>query len=253
MSNRADKFLSDYLELHRETRERTVAALGDDAFAFAEFAHDALDLQLAVIDCYPEEWLTNSLVGAFLPLLLKDLNGLQPDFLHARYPEIGRTLRHLWEQVFRGLYVDRYAEVHPDAADPPGPTVDDKLDWLEAHEAGMNWQTVIVPGLHHVLPGWTAGEIGAHFHTVWRRLNRVVHPSAGLVRSGFGDCPRHLFNHFDDGLARQLLADARAVLTVIWCAVMARFPKVIPRLPRDGPLFRQCPAARVWLDAAAAP
>src|SRR5205823_36045 len=122
---------------------------------------------------------------------------------------------------------------------------DQKLAWLGARERQRGWPTVIVPGLRRVWPASTDEQIADHFLPIWDRLNRVVHPSAELVLSGFNESSRYVFNHFDGELAGQLLADAGEVFAVISCLVIDRFPKVIPRLTGQPWLFRHCPQARV--------
>src|SRR5207248_2423634 len=149
--------------------------------------------------------------------------------------EIGRTLRYLWELVLRAFYADEYATVCPGDGDGPGETPDEKLDWLEAQERGVWWSTVLLPGIRLLL-GWTREE-SSHFGEVWDRLNRVVHPSVRHLRSGFAESRRHAFNHFDEGLARQVLSDASEVFAVIWCVFLHRFPAIRQPVARNPRLF----------------
>lgn len=250
MSQRVDDFLRQFHDNHRDTRERTVTVLGEyTALAFEAITSDAIELSTVVEEHYGEAAFSDSLVGLFLPSLVKDIRSVQFAFLHGEYPEAGRTIRVLAEKMARAFFIDAYARMCPDAPDYPGMTNADKLNWYEVNERILSGKELTALGARLLIQSSHEG-LRALFDPLWNRLHAMAHPSTEQIRSGFGESGRHVFNHFDEALARQLLADAAEMFAVLWGMVMAIFPKIIPDLAVQTDLFRHCPKARLWLKPA---
>src|SRR5262249_787124 len=149
------------------------------------------------------------------------LFGMGFDFYCGRYAEIGRGLRFAWESIFRAFYADQYLEMSPGANDPPDRSLDEKINWLDGRH--LDWNTVMRPVLRHLFQAWTETDRISRFHPIWKRLRAVSHPSADWRASGVGESNRHLWFHFDEGLARELLADASEVFATIWQAILVSF------------------------------
>ncbi len=227
MSNRVAAFLTQFHDDHHNTRNQTVVVLGEDeALAFEALTTDAIELSVAVENRYGDTAFATSLVGLFLPSLVKDVWALQLDFLHARYPEAGRTMRVLAEKMVRAFSIDLYAKLCPNATDYPGATSAEKLNWYQARERDreMSGAKLTDTAVQFLVAG-TSESLRTHFGAMWKRLHAMAHPSADLIRSGFEVSGRHVFNHFDETLARLLLADAAEVFALLWGMVMLPVPE----------------------------
>jgi hypothetical protein len=134
----------------------------------------------------------------------------------------------------------------PGANDPPGLPVDEKIAWLE--DRRLDWNTVIVPVLRHLFPAWSDEERSGQFQPIWKRLNAVVHPSADWRLSGVNESARHIWFHFEEGLAGKLLTDASEVFALIWLAILFCFPAAATALAADTNTFRGCPQLRTVLE-----
>ncbi len=62
-----------------------------------------------------------------------------------------------------------------------------------------------------------------------------------------GESILHALDSFDEGWARQTLADAAEVFGLIWLAVLSRFPAAVPALFANADTFRACPQVRAVL------
>jgi hypothetical protein len=187
-----------------------------------------------------------SLVAYDLCGLDKQLFGMGFDFLVGRYDEVRRGLRFAWELLFRAYAADCPAVLPSNVPRPTGAraTLEAKLVWLETQERYLDWQTVITPVLRELFPA--DGDVERQFKPVWFRLNSAVHPSAS-GRVSAAEASRHLWFRFDEGQARQLVADAREVFGLIWAVVLMRFPRAAERLTGNREVFRACPQVRLLL------
>src|SRR5262249_2092724 len=131
--------------------------------------------------------------------------------------------------------------------DIPGPTLDEKHDWLMRREDRLNWRSVIAPTLTRLFSAGTPDEAETHFKPLWDRLNRCVHPSGELREKLTRESARHLFQAFDDGWAREPHDDAVDVFGLIFFAILSRFPAAIPALLADPHMFPSCPQLRAVL------
>jgi hypothetical protein len=183
--------------------------------------------------------------------LLKELHWLHALFLCGNYRTVLSQLRFNWERIFRARYADSYTEEKPGAADGPGPTVGEKHDWLTQREEQLRWPFIALT-LRRLFSAGVPGEAEALFKPLWDRLNRCVHPSGELREKLVGESVLHAVDAFNEGWARQTLADAEEVFGLIWLAVLSRFPRAVPALLADPNTFRACPQMRAVLERAAA-
>jgi hypothetical protein len=248
MSSSQPDHLSTLLGVWRNVADETNRVLGEETAGFFIYLYnDALDILKAIDDHYPQrEWLCSLTCAEFLGVL-KELNWLHALFLCGNYRLVLSQLRFNWERIFRARYADAYAEEHPHETALPGPTLDDKHDWLMKREDRLNWRTVIKPALTHLFSAGTPEETEAHFRPLWDRLNRCVHPSGDLREKLTGESALYLFDGFDEGWARETRADAVAVFELIFLAILSRFPAVVPALLADPHMFPECPRVRAVL------
>jgi hypothetical protein len=246
-------FLSALFGRWRQVADETVRCLGEDtAGLFIELHNDALDVLGAVSDAYPYEERLHSLLFAEFTGLFNELTWLQTHFLCGNYRLVLSQLRFNWERIFRARHADAYAEENPTATDPPGPTLDDKHDWLAKREDRLTWKTLIAPTLAQLFPAWAASDVASQFRPVWDRLNRCVHPSGDLRERLAGESALLVRDAFGEAWARDTLADAAEVFGLIWLAVVSRFAAAVPALLADSNTFLACPQLREALEAAAA-
>jgi len=117
---------------------------------------------------------------------------------------------------------------------PPGPSLDDKILWLEERESNLGWGNCICPMLGKVFPlVEQEQEVQEHYHQLWQSLNRYVHPSVGLVSRMIGESALLFTDSFDEIWATEIIQDATEVFDLIWLAVISRFPKCAPLLAQQ--------------------
>ena len=104
------------------------------------------------------------------------------------------------------------------------------------------------PALARLFGAGVPGDAEAHFRRLWDRLSGCVHPSGELREMLAGESGLHAVDAFDEGLARQTLADAAEVFGLIWLAALSRFPSAVPTLLADPNTFRACPQLRTVLE-----
>jgi hypothetical protein len=236
----------------RQIAEETSRRLGDEtAHLFVYLYLDALEISGAICDAYPQDELLQSLVFFDFIGLLKELNWLHVLFVSSNYRLVLSQLRFNWERIFRARHADAYASENPGAADPPGPTLDEKHDWLTRREDKLTWKTLIAPTLARLFTPGVPGEIETHFKPLWDRLNRCVHPSGELREKLVGESTLHALDAFDEAWARETHADATEVFELIWLAVLSQFPAAVPALLADPDTFRACSRLRAVLEAIA--
>jgi hypothetical protein len=236
------------VKLYEKTAVETAECLGAEAaLLFVEFTNDAIDISNALIDAYDPDERIQSLVHHDFHALHQRIVGMQLDFLAGRYEAVRRELRFTWESIYRASLADCFRKLKPGDPNPPGPTVDDKADWLANPALRLDWNTAILPVLRHVFPSWSEDEVKAEFKPVWDRLNTAAHPSGEWRESGVGESARHVWHHFDESQAREVLDDARAVFAVVFAAVLTQFPKTATILTKNPHNFTACPQVRLLL------
>jgi hypothetical protein len=222
--------------------------LGDEKAAlFVELSNDWIDLHAAIAGTYLEGEPLGSLVYADFVGLFKEINGLQLLLFGGAYPTFCRSLRFVWEGMFRAHFADHYSESDSADSDPPGPSVDHKIAWLEARKPRPNWKTVVEPTLRAVLPCIEHDRIPDHYQPLWQTLNRCVHPSAELRYKLIGPSALLVTDSFDSAWAAESVQAASDVFDLVWIAVLSRFPKCVPLL-KNSNAFADCPHAHTLIN-----
>src|SRR5262249_25330081 len=144
----------------KQIAQETVAALGDErASLFVYLYNDALDIGSAVRDSYSEEERGQSLTFVDFMGVCKEIHWLGVIFLAGTYPLVLGRLRFIWELIFRAVYADTYAPVSIGDRHGPGPTAQDKHQWLEAHEDELGWGSLILPLLQRLFVEQNPNEL----------------------------------------------------------------------------------------------
>jgi hypothetical protein len=239
------KLFQQHTAILEQTAKETLARLcPEDAWVFVDLSNDQIDVLNAVSQVSGSDEVHHSLVLFDLTGQPQQLFVMGVDLLHGRYEDVRRALRFVWESAFRAFYADCFTLLCPADPNPPGPTIEDKIDWLDRRGRQLNWGNLV---LRHLFPGQTRDEIEAQFQPLWKRLNAAVHPSAEWRAGGLQEPNRHLWFHFDEGQARQLIDDARNVFTLVWVAILQRFPLAAASLAGNSNVFRACPQVRLLL------
>jgi hypothetical protein len=254
MTATLNQYLDHFNGRHRQVAEQTVAALGEDrALLFVSLQSD----WVALLGAFQELWAGpitdrnlyavtlahSSLLLIDFPGLLLEMDRQQFAFLGGHYAAVGRSLRYVWELMYRALWADTYAETHAHDDDLPGPTADEKAEWLRTRENRLNRKTVIEPLLRQLVPDAEHSRINGYFIPIWERLNRVVHPSWDLRDRLLNPSALAVADNFDAAWAAEVLSDAATVFDLIWLAVLSRFPDCRALLVNDK-TFTHCPLSR---------
>jgi hypothetical protein len=242
MSDFLDRMFGYWKEISQETCDK----LGEDAGLFVNAYCDGLEIDEQISKHYSESARQESLVAFEVPGVWKELYWMQFLFLASNYPIVMGRLRFNWEQIFRAYHVDTYAGLHPTDPHLPGTTVDKKHEWLliqEQHNR-LRWPEVIAPALRRFFASGQPEENESRCRSLWDRLNDFVHPSGQLREHLIGETALKLRDGFDEHLARQTLADAREVISLIWLAILYRFPRIVGSLRSDPHVFESFPQAR---------
>lgn len=117
----SDYYLSYLSQVHDRLleieREHVFRVGREKAFHFVELANDWIDISIAIGNTYATGDLSQSLVHSHFLSLFKEVQWFQLHFLSGNYPLLGRSLRFVWELMFRAYYVDTYLGEFP-----PGPS-----------------------------------------------------------------------------------------------------------------------------------
>ena len=214
----------------RKIAEETFRSLGKErAGYFTRLFNDWIDILSAVRDTYSEDELSDGLMYIYLSGLSKEAHWFQLLFLAGNYPLLHRSLRYVWEMIFRAYYVDTYVRKSPDDPEPPGPTVDDKVEWLGKYELKLKmYKWFFVRGvLRRLLPQAKGTEIEQYYKkALWDKLNEYVHPSKSLLDRMVVPVSSLLVrDSFDKEWASETIKTATMVFDLVWLAVISRFPK----------------------------
>jgi hypothetical protein len=212
----------------RKIAEETFRSLGkEQAGYFTRLFNDWLDILSAVHDTYSEGELSDGLMYIYLSGLSKEVHWFDFLFLAGNYPLLHRSLRYVWEMIFRAYYVDTYVRKSPDDPEPPGPTVDDKAEWLAQHERKMfQWHKFMQPMLRLLLPQAKGTEIEQYYKALWDKLNEYVHPSKSLLDKMVIPVSSLLVRDgFDKEWALETIETATMIFDLVWLAVISRFPR----------------------------
>jgi hypothetical protein len=236
-----ERFLSllgdQYEHLPHIARE-TLRSLDEErAACFNSLLNDWLDVLTAIHEVYSEAELRDSLLYLYFNGLFKEMYWFQLLFLGGNYPLLHRSLRYVWEMIFRACYVDTYVQESPNDPQPPGPLIDDKVEWLAQREKGgmFRWNQFMKPVLGRLLPKAKDTEIEAYYKSLWNKLNEYVHPSKALLDRMVVGVPGSLVTDiFDKEWALETVETATMVFDVVWLAVFFRFPECMEALAQKG-------------------
>lgn len=218
------EMLAELAVVEKETAE----VLGPDARFFVEVMNDWIEVTSAVHTAYPNR---PDLLRVTMAGLFKEVKWLNLLFASGNYPLVLARLRYVWESVFRAWFVEAH---EPDEGHPlpkPGPSADDKVDWLDRYSRKLNWPSCIEPTMKTVFP--LAGqqkEVLDYYYDLWNSLNEHVHPSGTQLNRLVGESTLLVLDNFDEEWARETIAAARCVFDVIWLAVLNRYPLAFNRL-----------------------
>jgi hypothetical protein len=230
--------LGDQYEYLPKIAEETFRALGkEQAGHFNSLANDWIDILLAIRDIYSENELSDSLLYIYFSGLFKEVQWFQLLFLAGNYPLLHRSLRFVWEMIFRAYHVDTYVRKSQEDSGP-GPTVDDKVKWLAQHEREMfQWKFVKLT-LRRLLSQAKGSEIEEYYKSLWDRLNEYVHPSKVLLDRMVVGVPGFLMtDSFDKEWALETIEAATMIFDLVWLAVISRFPRCAELLAQKGLLL----------------
>jgi len=220
--------LGEQYEHLRKIAADTFRSLGKErAVYFTSLTNDWIDTLSTILDTYSKDELSNSLMYICFSGLFKEVYWFQLLFLAGNYPLLHRSLRFVWEMIFRAYYVDTYERKSPDDHESPGPTVDDKVEWLARHEREMfRWGEFVKPTLQRLLPQAKGTEIEKCYKSLWDKLHEYVHPSKALLDRMVVDVPGFLMtDRFDKEWALETIETATMIFDLVWLAVISRFPK----------------------------
>jgi hypothetical protein len=217
-----------------EIERRTAKRLGKKANLFLYIANDWIDIHHAILDAYPKGKCESFMLVTFWGLF-KEIYWFHFFFSVGNYPLLLSRLRFVWESVFRAYFAETYKPRSAKDLEPPGPSADDKVEWLEMHEKYLRWGNCIKLVLCQVFP--LAGkekEVLEHYEGLWQRLHRYVHPSAYLANRLVGPAALHATDNFDKEWAIEAIDIATHVFDLVWMAVLAFYPEAFAKLAQGG-------------------
>jgi len=238
-----------YKQLY-EIAQETICNLGkEQAGYFTRLANDWMDVLGAIIDTYSENERFHSLMYFYLSSLFKEVSWFQLLFLGGNYPLLLRSLRFIWEMMFRAYCVDTCACESCGDSELPGSTIDDKLEWLAQNERNMfQWKKFMRSVLLQLLPQAEGTEMEEYYRSLWGKLNAYVHPSKTLLDRMFVGASGFLVRDaFDKEWALETIGTATMVFDLVWLAVISRFPGCEELLAQKG-LHLEYPTVTIALE-----
>jgi hypothetical protein len=233
----------------QEVAEETKRILGPhESERVAAAYNDCLALINALQDTYGSDLFTTSLVALSLPTLLKEIPWLHMLFVWGNYPAVHRNLRFIWELTYRAIYADTYKIVLPDDDLGPGPTIDDKINWLSVQERKnkLTRKTLIDPLLRCFHGVNEQGLIDSGLPALWEKLNQRVHPSKELWEEVLAHPHRPMLDVFDEPAARETLRAMEEIFDIIWLGVLTMFHHAVPKLDSADDFLR-CPRTQQFV------
>ena len=234
--------LGDQYKYLPEIADETFRSLGEEqAGYFTSLANDWIDILSAILDAYSKDELLNSLMYIYFSSLFKEVHWFQLLFLAGNYPLLHRSLRFVWEMIFRAYSVDTYVRESPDDPEPAGPTIDHKAEWLGEYELklGMYKWSFVRGVLRRLLPQAKGTEIEEYYNSLWDKLNEYVHPSKALLLDRMVvNAPGFLMtDSFDKEWASETIETATKIFDLVWLAVISRFPGCAELIAQEGLLL----------------
>jgi hypothetical protein len=217
--------------------EEAFRSLGkEQAVYFTNLANDWVDILSAIRDTYTDDELRDSLIYLQFSGLFKEVYWFQLLFLASNYPLLLRSLRFIWEMIFRAHHVDTRVSESRDKPEALRLTIDYKVKWLARHEREMfQWDKFMKPTLRRLLPQAKGTEMEMHYKSLWNKLNEYVHPSKALLEKMVVSVPGSLMtDSFDKEWALETIETATKIFDLVWLAVISRFPKCTELLAQTG-------------------
>lgn len=245
MNEEFSRALRQQYEWLIEVADQTFEVMGvERASTFVEIINDWIDVNGAILSDYPKNNLLGSVVYVDFLGLFQQIRWLHILFLGGNYPMVFRNLRFVWELAFRAHHVDKYAFNHPDDPNPPGVTVDEKIEWLQDRERDLNWGNVIHPTLSSLLPKSAQNSGAGSYRDLWQQMNECVHPTKTIRDKMIEESTLLLADNFDENWANETLDAATQVFDLIWLTILDRFPNIkssldIEKSFRTSPLVRE--------------
>jgi hypothetical protein len=218
--------------------KETFRSLGQEqAGYFTNLSNDWLDILSVIHDTYPMDEFINSLVYIYFSALFKEVYWFQLLFLGGNYPLLHRSIRFVWEMIFRAYHVDTYKRESSNDPEPPGPTIDNKVEWLGKYERKkeMYKWSFVQRVLQQLLTRTKSTEIEKYYESLWHKLNEYVHPSKALLdRMAIGAPGSLMTDIFDEKWALETIETAIMIFDLVWLAVLTRFPNCTEVLAQKG-------------------
>lgn len=233
--------LGDQYEYLPKIAEETFRTLGkEQAGHFNSLANDWIEILIAIRDTYSKDELSASLLYIYFYGLFKEVQWFQLLFLAGNYPLLHRSLRFVWEMIFRAYHAD---------TPEPGLTIDGKVNWLVQHEQEMFQWKFMKRILLQLLPQAKGTEIEEYYKSLWDKLNKYVHPSKALLDRMVVGAPGFLMtDSFDKEWALETIETATMVFDLVWLAAISRFPRCVELLVQKG-LLVEYPIVTTVLSA----
>jgi hypothetical protein len=215
---------------------QTLAVLGEEKAAFfLNAANDCVSIGAAVHEAYPAEKGFDLMLPT-LGSLFKEARWFHTFFVTGNYSLLISRLRFIWESIFRAYFVEHYPIGDSAKWARPGPTLEEKMQWLEEHGHHLRLDTCIGPVVLEVFPHAARDQsIFENCKEIFRYLHQYAHPSAYLLDRKMIN-PALLFTDaFDEPWARQALEIGARVFALIWMAVFAHYPNAFEQVePLEG-------------------
>jgi hypothetical protein len=231
MSEQPKSWVEEMCRHLADIERETVDKLGEEkAGFFAKVAGDCMDINAAIHGPNAEHYnfVLHTSYGIF-----KEVYWFHFFFLAGNYPLLLSRLRYVWESMFRAYFAENYPLDCKAAWAPPGPSIDDKVAWLQEHERQLNWDRCLEPVLRNVLPlADREREVRQHYKAHWQSLHKYVHPSAYLAGRMVEDSALHAADSFDEQWAVETLDIGSVVFDLVWLAVLNHHPEAFDRLDR---------------------
>jgi hypothetical protein len=230
MSEKQPSWIEQHCSRLVSIERMTIEKLGEErAGTFVLAADDCMTLGFAAAEALPDRK-CGDLVLLTLWGLFKEAYWFHSYFVAGNYPLLLGRLRFVWESMFRAYFAEHYP-MGSKKWDTPGPTVDDKVAWLDRYGKDLRWDTCIEPVLGAVFPLADQNqEVRDHYKGLFQYLHRYAHPSAYLMGRIVGDSALMIRDAFDEQLALETAEIGAKVFDLIWMVVLAQHPSAFDRV-----------------------
>jgi hypothetical protein len=237
MSEKQILWIEEMCRLLAPIERETLEKLGEETGRFfLRVTDDWLKINSAVMGVYPGEQGYNLVLHTFLGLF-KEVYWFQFFFVSGNYPLLLSRVRFVWESIFRAYLAENYPLGPRQPLPVPGPSLDDKVAWLEKRERergrgrNLNWDGCIEPVLRSVFPlADREKKVRDFYQAQYKELHQYVHPSVYLGEKMIGESALHVIDNFDDELALEAIRAASNVFDLVWLTVLRHHPLAFERV-----------------------